>query len=320
MALRLTQADIRDALPVMELIDTMEAALASFSSGAVVQPVRTVLELGDGALFGTMPAYIKEPPVHGAKLLTVIPSNASRGLPTHLATIVLLDPATGELLALVEGRFVTEVRTAAVSAVSVRHLASPDASVLAILGSGSQARSHLAILPLVRPFRHIRAWSPTPAHLRRLVSESPTPVEPATTAEEAVRGADVVVLATSSVTPVIADDWVMPGAHVISLGACRPTQREIDPDLIARAALIVDSKAAALRESGDIVQGIREGRFSEDHIRAELGEVVSQRPGRVSPQEITVFKSLGLAVEDLAAAHLVYRRALEQGKGSEIAN
>lgn len=215
-----------------------------------------------------------------------------------------------------DGRYITELRTAAASAVSVRHLARYDAATLAILGSGVQARSHLAALPLVREFREIRAWSPTPSHL---VEFAQHPVRAAASAEEAVRGADVVLIATSSVTPAIDSQWVADGAHVIAIGACRPSQREIDPALVARAALFTDSRAAILKESGDVIQSIREGLFGEDHVRGEIGEVINgTSPGRRSPQDVTLYKSLGLAIEDLAAANLVYRRARETGRGINL--
>lgn len=319
MPLWLSESDVRAVLSMGELIEAMESALAAFSSGRVLQPVRTAFEIGEMAFFALMPACDHEHSILGAKLVSVIAANASRGLPTHLAAISLFDPATGELLAVMDGRYITEVRTAAVSAVSVRHLARADASVLAILGSGVQARSHLAALPLVRPFKEIRAWSPTPDHLRRFVAGAGAPVRAAQSAEEAVRGADVVVLATSSVAPAIQDGWVREGAHVIAVGACRPTHREIDPALVARACLVVDSKVAALQESGDVVEAIREGRFGENHIHAELGQVVSgQAPGRSGPLEITLFKSLGLAIEDLVAANLAYRRARATGRGTLV--
>jgi ornithine cyclodeaminase/alanine dehydrogenase-like protein (mu-crystallin family) len=314
MTLWLTEADIRAVLTLPELIDAMEEALAAFSSGKVQQPVRTALEIGDRSFFALMPAFDRERAVLGAKLVTVVPANFARRLHTHLAAISLFDPDTGELIAVMDGRYITEVRTAAVSAVSTRRLARADASVLAILGSGVQARSHLEALPLMRQFREIRAWSPTPEHLREL------PAAAAESAEEAVRGADVVVLATNSVTPVIESGWVGPGAHVIAIGACRPSQREMDPALIARARLVVDSKAAALQESGDVIQGIREGFFAREHIAAELGEIVAgSAAGRESGDEITVFKSLGLAIEDLVAAGLAYRQARESGRGKMMA-
>ncbi len=317
MALWLSEADVRALLSLPELIGAMESALAAFSAGQVDQPVRTAVEVRDRTFFASMPAYDDAHGILGAKLVTVFPDNAARGLHTHLAAISLFDSETGELAAVMDGRYITELRTAAASAVSVRHLARTDASTLAILGSGVQARSHLAALPLVREFREIRAWSPTAAHLHEFAQGS---VQAAPSAEAAVRRADVILIATSSVTPAIANEWVKDGAHVIAIGACRPSQREIDPDLVARAALFTDSRAAILKESGDVIQSIREGRFADDHVRAELGEVINRsKPGRQSPEQVTLFKSLGLAIEDLTAADLVYRRAREAGRGIEIA-
>ena len=267
MALWLSEADVRALLKLPELIGAMESALAAFSAGEVDQPVRTAVEVRDRTFFASMPAYDDAHGILGAKLVTVFPDNAARGLHTHLAAISLFDSETGELAAVMDGRYITELRTAAASAVSVRHLARADASTLAILGSGVQARSHLAALPLVREFREIRAWSPTPAHLREFAQGI---VQAAPSAEEAVRGADVILIATSSVTPAIANEWVNDGAHVIAIGACRPSQREIDPALVARAALFTDSRAAVLKESGDVIQSMREGRFAEDHVRARV--------------------------------------------------
>jgi alanine dehydrogenase len=316
MALWLAEADARALLSLPELIDAMESALAAFSAGKVDQPVRTAIEVRDRTFFASMPAYDGAHGILGAKLVTVFPENAARGLHTHLAAISLFDAETGELAAVMDGRYITELRTAAASAVSVKHLARADASILAILGSGVQARSHLAALPLVREFHEIRAWSPTPAHLREFAQGA---VRATASAEDAVRGADVILIATSAVTPAIVSDWVSDGAHVIAIGACRPSQREIDPVLTARAALFTDSRAAILKESGDVIQSIREGLFTEDHVRGELGEVVNgSKPGRRSTEEVTLFKSLGLAIEDLTAADLVYRRACRTGAGVSI--
>src|SRR5580704_3450827 len=265
MPLWLSESDVRAVLSPAELIDAMESALEALSSGRVVQPVRTAFEIGDRTFFALMPAFDREHAILGAKLVSVVPANFAKGIPTHLAAISLFDAASGELTAVMDGRYITEVRTAAASAVSVRHLARPDASVLAILGSGVQARSHLEALQLVRPFREIRAWSPTPEHLREFAAG---PVQAARSASEAVRGADVILIATSAVTPAIDNAWVADGAHVIAIGACRPSQREIDSALVARAALFVDSRAAAVKESGDVIP------HGDQHIRAELGEVV----------------------------------------------
>ncbi len=320
----LNEAQVKSLLPMPDLIQAMEDALARFSAGDVLQPVRTVLTVGPThAYFGVMPAYMPQPARLGAKLVTVFGENESRGLPSHLATILLLDPDTGALEAILDGRYITEARTAAVSAVSARHLARADATRLAIIGTGVQARSHLEALVEVRRLTDVRVWSPRAASRERFVAEMAPHAHAAlratSTAEEAVRGADIVVLVTSSPTPVFDNAWVSPGAHVISVGACRPTQREMAPELVARARLYVDSRAAALVESGDVVMGIGEGRFTDSHIVGELGQVVLGRAsGRMADADITVFKSLGMAVEDVVAADLVLRRAIETGSGAEL--
>jgi alanine dehydrogenase len=314
MPLWLPESDVQALLPMGDLIDAMQQALVHFSAGCVVQPVRMVMEFGGAAFFGLMPAYDPASGLVGAKLLTVVPGNLAKGLPSHQALIALFDPQSGEVLAIVDGRFITEARTAAVSAVSARHLARPDAAVLAILGSGVQAHSHLEALRLVRDFREVRVWSPTRARLERFVAHAGAGVSAADSAEAAVRGADVVVLVTNATTPVIEDAWIAEGAHVIGVGACRPTQREIDPAVIARSLLVVDSRAAAVVESGDVILSGSEGR-----IHAELGEIAGgTKPGRTSAEQITVFKSLGLAVEDVVSAGMAYRHALADGRGMVV--
>lgn len=320
----LTEQQVQSLLPMADLIAAMEAALARFSAGEVLQPVRSVLTVGPTkAFFGLMPAYVPNPGSLGAKLVTVFADNPAKQLPSHLATIVLLDPETGALQALMDGRYITEARTAAVSAVSARFLAKRDAATLALIGSGVQARSHLEAFAEVRQLKDVRVWSPTAASRERFVSEMSehvaTPIRTAATAEDAVRGADLIVLATSSVSPVIENDWVGAGAHVVSVGACRPDQREMDPALVARARLYVDSRAAALVEAGDVVMSLASGLFTAAHIRGELGEVVLGRAdGRQADADITIFKSLGMAVEDVVAADLVLRRAIETGAGTEL--
>jgi alanine dehydrogenase len=317
MPLWLSETDVRDVLTMGDLIDAMELALIAFSTGRVVQPVRSVLEIGERSFFGLMPALDSDGAMLGAKLVTVVPDNTGKGLPSHQAAIVLFDAASGALLAVADGRYITEARTAAVSAVSVRHMARRDAAVLAIIGSGVQAHSHLEALPLVRDFREIRAWSPNTARLQQFVAGHN--VVACDSAERAVRDADVVVLATSSTTPVIDDAWIAPGTHVIAVGACRPTHREIDPRLLARALVVVDSRAAAMKESGDILLAIEEGLIGADHIHAELGEVASgAKAGRQHTGQSTLFKSLGLAIEDVVSAGLAYRRALATGRGIQV--
>ncbi len=235
------------------------------------------------------------------KLVTVYHSNLERELPSHLATILLFDPETGALSAILDGRYITEARTAAVSAVSAKKLARPDSRVLAILGSGVQARSHFEALGHVHKYKEVRAWSPTRANLEKFCSDTPART-PRRRPEAAVLDVRMcVALTTASATPVIESAWVKDGAHVIAVGACRPNQREMDPVLVARAKLFVDSRAAALKESGDVVMAIAEGRFTQSHIVAELGETAAARG---SGHDVTIFKSLGMAVEDVAAAHL----------------
>ena len=355
----LTEDDVKRVLTMDDLIDAMSGALRSFSTGQVAQPVRTVISVkGDEAFFGLMPAYVRADtgdanfgaagPADiradrgdanysaaaaslGAKLVTVFGGNIARGLHSHLASIVLLDPDTGALRALLDGRYITEARTAAVSAVSSRLLARKTAQSLAIIGSGVQARSHLEALSRVHNIRYAAVWSPNKAHRDQFVANctrdaaathdgrgARPDVKAVDHAGECIVGADLIVLATSSPAPVLENGWVKPGAHVMSVGACRPNQREMDPALVARARLFVDSRAAALVESGDVVLGIQEGRFGPDHIVAEVGEVVNGAEGRRSDGEITIFKSLGLAVEDVTAADLAYRRAVERRIGQEL--
>jgi ornithine cyclodeaminase len=324
MAILLTEEDIKALLTMDDLIETMEIALADFSARTVTQPVRTVLQIGGrSAFYGLMPAYMPSRPALGTKLVTVFESNTERGLPTHLATIVLLDPETGALLALMDGRYITEARTAAVSAVSVQRLAREDARTLAIIGSGVQARSHLEAIARVRDLVEVRVWSRKVAHVEKLIAEvgphSESRFVAADSAKAAVADADIIALVTSATQPVVQSEWIADGTHVCAVGACRPTQREMDGALVARGDLYVDSREAALVEAGDIVLAITDGAISDEHIKAELGEVVSGKvPGRASADRVTIFKSLGLAVEDVAAAHLVYERARARGIGTEL--
>jgi len=279
-----------------DLIPAMEKALIDFSAGKVTQPVRQVIPIDPpGGFYGMMPALTPEG--LGQKIVTFYPPNTEKGLPTHMATILLNDPETGAPIAVMDGRLVTEMRTAAVSAAATKLLASPNAKVLAILGSGVQARSHVEALRLVRQFDEIRVWSPNKSHAESFAKEIGAE---AMSAEEAARNADVIVTATSSKVPVLRGAWLKPGCHINAVGACRPDWRELDDDVM-RNVLFVDSREAAMKESGDVI-------LSGAKIYAELGEVFAGKvPARA--EEITIFKSLGMAVEDIAAAMLVYRSA-----------
>jgi ornithine cyclodeaminase len=320
----LSETLVSRLISIEDLIEPMEVALRRFSSGQVVQPRRTVLPIAAvEAAFALMPVYGEDPALLGAKLVGLFNSNAERDLPTHFATVLLFDPETGAPLAILGGRYITEIRTAAVSAVSANLLASDYASTLAIIGSGVQARSHLLAMEQGFELSDVRVWSPTPEHqesfIEEMQSSTTARLVPAASAEEAVRGADLVVLATSSSEPVVESAWIKAGAHIMSVGACRPNQREMDPALVKRARLYVDSREAALAESGDIVQGIQERLFTASHIVGELGELLDKRvEGRQSDRDVTIFKSLGLAVEDIVAADLAYRRAIGKNAGHEI--
>jgi thiomorpholine-carboxylate dehydrogenase len=290
----LDEEQVRKHLRMAGLIPAMEKALIDFSAGKVTQPVRSVIIIDPpGGFFGMMPALT--PDGLGIKIVTFYASNAERGIPTHMATIFLVDPETGTPLVVMDGTLITEMRTAAVSAAATKLLASPDAKVLAILGSGVQARSHVEALRLVRNFEEVRVWSPTKAHAERFAEEIGAK---AMSTEEAVRGADVVVTVTNSKTPVLKGSWLKSSCHVNAIGACRPDWRELDDEAMANV-VFVDSREAALKESGDLI-------LSGAKIYAELGAALARKvPSRAN--ETTIFKSLGMAVEDIAAALLVYR-------------
>jgi alanine dehydrogenase len=292
--LMLDESAVHQRLSYEDLIPAVAQALADLSAGKVVQPVRVVLPIAPHAgFFGVMPAYAGEGAL-GAKLVTFYPQNT--GIHTHHALIVMFKAVSGEPLAVLDGRLITEMRTAAASAVATRHLARPDARVLGILGSGVQAQSHLTALRHVRTFTEVRVWSPrnAPAFAKQ------HGVQAVSSAADAVRGADVVVVAASSTTPILQGRWLSPGTHVNAIGATRPTWRELDDDLVTTARIFVDSREAALRESGDVIAAQSE--------LTEIGAVVAgAAPGRRDADEITLFKSVGVAVEDVAAAALVLR-------------
>src|SRR5437762_3724462 len=280
-----------------DLIPAMEKALIDFSAGKVTQPVRQVIAVDPpGGFYGMMPALT--PDGLGQKIVTFYPPNAKKDLPTHMAIILLNDPQTGAPLAVLDGRLITEMRTAAVSAAATKLLAPRDAKVLAILGSGVQGRSHVEALRLVRQFEEIRVWSPNKSHAKQFAKEIGAKTM---SVEEAVRGADVVVTATSSKMSILRGAWLKSGCHVNAIGACRPDWRELDDDAM-RNVVFVDSREGATKESGDVI-------LSGAQIYAELGEALAGKvPARAN--ETTIFKSLGMAVEDIAAALLVYRRCL----------
>jgi alanine dehydrogenase len=326
MPLLLTEADLGRALDMGGLITAMRDALRRFSAGDVVQPVRHTLRIEPaGGYYATMPAYLRDERggALGMKSVTFFPGNAGGPHPTHLATVLLLDPANGGLLAVLDGRLVTELRTAAVTAVSVDLLARKNARHLAILGSGVQARSHLRALALVRDIASVRVWSRAAAHAARFVREMAgtvgCPLETAASVQGAMRGADVVVAVTAAREPIVEAAWVEPGMHLCAVGSSASDMRELDAATVARCSVFVDSRASAAVEAGDLILARAEGRLSPDQVFTELGEVVAGAPGRRGDADVTLFKSLGLAVEDVATARLAFDRARELGIGTTIA-
>jgi ornithine cyclodeaminase/alanine dehydrogenase-like protein (mu-crystallin family) len=289
----LSEADVRTALRWEELIPAMESALAALSTGEVIQPLREWLTIEEGArYFGMMAAASKE--AMGVKLVSLYPANAGTNIPTVLALIVLVRPETGEPLAILDGRTITAMRTAAVSAAVTQHLASPDAHVLALLGSGVQAESHLQALAHVRTFDEVRVWSRTREHAQRFAARHGAQVMDA---ESAVRGADVIVTATAAREPILKGAWLKAGAHVNAIGAPMPTWRELD-DAAMSNVIVVDSREAVLKEAGDII-------MSNARIDAEAGEIFVGRK-HVAASQTTIFKSVGVAVEDVFTARLAF--------------
>jgi ornithine cyclodeaminase/alanine dehydrogenase-like protein (mu-crystallin family) len=295
----LDEASVRAVLRWDPLIAAMEAALAAFSSGQVIQPVRNMLTIEEGKRYlGIMPVVTRE--AMGLKLVSFYPGNAGTGVPTHLGVILLSRPDTGEPLALMDGRLITEMRTAAVSAAVTKHLAPPESRVLALLGSGVQASAHLEALSRVRHFDDIRVWSRKREHAQRFADEHDTRVMPSV--ESAVRDADVIVTVTNALEPFLKGSWVKRGALVNAVGSPRPTWRELDDEVMTAGVLVVDSREAVLKESGDVI-------LSKAPIYAEVGEIFAGMKPKPPPGSTIVFKSVGIAVEDIAAARLVYEAA-----------
>ena len=293
MVMHLDEGAVRAVLRWDPLIAEMESALIAFSAGRVIQPVRNMIIIEEEKRYlGIMPAVAQD--AMGLKLVSFYPVNAGTAVPTHLAMILLFRPDTGEPLAVMDGRLITEMRTAAVSAAITKYLASPEGRILALLGSGVQAKAHLEALSRVRHFEEVRVWSRTPDHAQRFAREHNAL---AMNAESAVRGADVIVTATNAREPILKGAWVKRGAHINAIGAARPTWRELDDDAMANV-LVVDSREAVLKESGDVI-------LSKAKIYAEVGEIFAGKKS-APVGDTTVFKSVGLAVEDIAAARLVY--------------
>ncbi len=321
----LNQEQVERLLPMPECIEVMEQALLSLARDEMFQPLRTVIHPpGAAGVIAMMPAYKSaETALFGLKAICVFPGNPARGLDSHQGGVLLFSGETGEPLALMNASAVTAIRTAGVSAVATRALARADACELAVIGAGVQARSHLASISCVRPLTSARIVSRNVEHARRLVSELQAsfnfPLNVVTDSRDAVAGADIVVTATTSLTPVLQREWLKPGTHINAVGTYSPRAREIDSATMASATLFVDRRESALNEAGDYLMAAQEGVIGPASIRAELGEVLlGSFPGRTTSAEITLFKSLGIAIEDLAAAAYLYQKAEQQEVGTRV--
>ena len=312
----LDAAAVARLLPMRECIGAMERAFRALAAGQTVQPLRLVVRLpdGSGALY-CMPALLGhgEDGALAVKLITLFPGNARTDRETHQGVIVLFDASHGGVRALIDGASVTAIRTAAVSGLATRLLARPDASVLAMLGAGVQAGSHLEAMLAVRPIRQLRVWSRTARHAREFAEAAfeRHGVDVATEAspESAVRDAHIVCTVTAAADPVVRGEWVAPGTHINAVGASTAGTRELDTALVLRSRVFVDSRTSALAEAGDLLIPIAEGALTDGHIRGELAELVSGRvAGRTNEEEITIFESLGLAIEDAAAALYIHEK------------
>lgn len=325
--LLVSHREVAGLLPMKECIDVMADAFRALAVGEAGLPLRQVIRLpGSPNLFGLMPGYIgvtsreKHRGSLGAKVITVFPGNDATPLDSHLGVVLLFEPDMGRLLAIIDASSVTAIRTAAVSGLATKLLSNPDAGDLAILGAGVQAMTHLDAMKTVRSLRRVRVWSRTPARCERFVGKAKQrfgiTVELMPSARACVEGADIICTVTASREPVLQGAWISPGAHLNAVGASLPTARELDSAAVVKSRVYVDRRESALAEAGDILVPMSEGAFTADHIRGEIGGLLlGFVPGRESREEVTLFKSLGLAIEDLAAARHIYDKGVALGTG-----
>lgn len=318
----LSQREVERLLTMPKCIGIMRETLTALARGEATLPLRTVFAIPDGA-FAVMPSALQNPPSVGAKIITVLPKNHGTELDSHQGAVLLFDTNDGRLLSVMDATSITTIRTAAVSAVATDALARKSAKSLAIIGAGVQGHSHLDAICAVRPLESVVIWSRNKAHAETLadVARSKHHVDAtvANTARDAVANADIVCATTSATEPVLLGEWLSPGTHVNAVGTSQPHAREIDSVTVVRSRLYVDRRESALKEPGDIITPLKNGEITPDHIVGEVGEVlIGKAPGRQNESDITLFKSLGLAIEDLASAHFLYGEAKRVGAGVEV--
>jgi alanine dehydrogenase len=320
----LSQQDVTTLLPMDACIEVMASTLSALARGEAILPLRTVIRFPNGSgAFAVMPGYLGAPATIGAKVITVFPGNHGTAFDSHQGAVLLFDPVNGSLAALLDATAITTIRTAAVSAVATRALARDNASTLAIIGAGVQGHAHLESMCAVRPITSLRVWSRNTVHAQQLVDVGckrfGLDAFVAATGADAVRNADIVCTTTSANEPVLFGEWLTPGTHVNAVGTSQPHARELDSAAVVRSRLYVDRRESALNEPGDILVPLKAGDITPEHIVAELGEVLIGRAGaRGGADEITLFKSLGLAIEDLAAASYAFDAATRAGAGVRV--
>jgi alanine dehydrogenase len=320
----LSREQVQELLDMRAAIEAVESGLVEFSAGQAVMPVRVTTPVpAHGGIVLGMPAFLGQTNALGTKIVTVYKNNPSRGLPTILAVVVVNDPETGKVEAIMDGGYLTAVRTAAASAVGTKYLARPESRTLGILGTGVQGFSHLWAMKEVSAVEQVviynRSVDKAREFKRQYADRFGLPIEIASNEEAVCRAADILVLATTAAEPIIRREWLKPGVHINAVGSHSPGARELDSETVAAARIVVDSREANLKESGDLLIPMSEGRISAESFGDEIGEVaVGKKPGRGSPDEITIYKSVGIAIEDVATANLVLKRARAQGVGTQV--
>jgi alanine dehydrogenase len=320
----LSEKQVHSLVEIEDFIACLEQAHIQFSAGKVVMPVRLVVPLPEiKGRITSMPAFLSEGSALGIKIISYFQENPRQGLPPILATITLYSTETGKLMVLMDGVYITAIRTACASAMATRALANPDTPVLGVIGGGTQARTHIRALSKVRSLDRVLIWSPSGTSAQKVKEELEQEVgfeiRPQDSAEAVVREADLLATVSAAGEPILKAEWLKPGVHINAVGSHRPDLREIGSDTVKRATVVVDSRDAINSECGDILLAIEEGAIPEDHVRGEIGEVLAgTKQGRTSADEITMYKSVGIALQDVAAAKLVYQRALEKHVGTEV--
>ena len=316
------EAGVHELLPMRECVPLMREALSTLARGDAVLPLRSMVRLPDGSgILGLMPGYLGEPQSFGLKVVSVMPGNHGTGYDSHQGVVMLFDTKRGYPLAILDATAITAIRTAAASAAATDALAREGAGDLALIGSGTQARTHLEAMQVVRTLRRVRVWSRTAENARRFAREQGAArgmtIEVADAPEAAVRGADLVCTTTAAAEPVVRGAWLSAGAHINAVGACFKANRELDTEAVRRSRFYTDRRESCLAEAGDFLIARQEGAIGDDHLLGELGDLFLGRvPGRRTSDDVTIYESLGIAVEDLAAAHHIHRRAVETGAGT----